>query len=98
MTDKQMELDDFFGVTEQPPYLPTPYLSRTGQVGFSCWHPHECKQRRHADSLTCIYHVAEAHGCTLTALCITALQRVIRAYQDKLQELEAENGRQNQQE
>lgn len=87
---EQMALDGFFG-TEKPTYLPTPYVdSQTGQVCFACWTPQECKQRRHADSLTCIHYVAEAHGCTLTGLCITALQRHIRAYQDKLDQLEAE--------
>lgn len=89
---EQMALDGFFGTeANKPAYLPTPYVdSQTGQVCFACWQPQECKQRRHADSLTCIHYVAEAHGCTLTGLCITALQRHIRAYQDKLDQLEAE--------
>lgn len=87
----QQELDGFFEEAVKPAYLPTPYIdSRDGQVRFACWQPLECKQRRHADSLTCIYHVAEAHGCTLTGLCITALQRYVRAYRDKLDQLEAE--------
>jgi len=99
MTDKQMELDDFFGVTKQP-YLPTPYLSRTGQVGFACWHPHECQHRQHADSLACVYHIERAHGCTNTAVCVQTLKHYVQIYQDKLQELEAEaaDERQNQQE
>lgn len=89
--ESQMVLDGFFDPRVKPDYVPTPYIDRDGAVKFACWRTLECKYRQHAkDSLMCVHYVADAHGCTLTGLCITALQRHIRAYRDKLDQLEAE--------